>query len=125
MRRELCAGALLLLLIAGAVWNLHIADRLTERVSDSLGRAEQAARREDYDGALQALEEALELWDGAKTYTQMFFRQPDLDGLQDAFSDLGQLLRQEDPAWPAALDLLRYHLDMVDRMEHLSLGTIF
>ena len=48
--------------------------------------------------------------------TQVFFRQPDLDSLQDAFADLGQLLLQKDEAWPAALRRLRYHLEMVDRM---------
>ena len=125
MRRELCAAGLLLLLIGGAIWNLRLADRLTDRVSDSLGRAEQAARHEDYDSAVRELENALAIWDAEQTYTQVFFRQPDLDGLQDAFSALGQLLRQKDEAWPAALALLRYHLEMVDRMEHLSLGTIF
>ena len=55
MKRELCAGLLLLLLVAGAVWNLAEADRLTGRVTDSLDRAEQAARQADYDGALTAL----------------------------------------------------------------------
>ena len=38
---------------------------------------------------------------------------------------LEQLLRQEDASWPAALRLLRYHLETVDEMEHVSLGTVF
>ena len=125
MRRELCAAALLLLLIGGAVWNLRCADRLTARVADSLDRAEQAARKRDYDSALQALDAARTHWDSRRAYTQVFFRHPDLDGIQDAFSALEQLLRQEDEAWPAALKLLRYHLETVDEMEHVSLGTVF
>ena len=44
MKRELAAAALLLLLIAGAVWNLHSADRLNETVERSLHRAEVSAR---------------------------------------------------------------------------------
>ncbi len=125
MRRELWAAGLLLLLIAGAIWNLRCADRLTGRVSDSLDRAEQAARQGDYDSALEALEAAREQWNSRRAYTQVFFRHPDLDGIQDAFSALEQLLRQEDEAWPAALKLLRYHLETVDEMEHVSLGTVF
>lgn len=125
MKRELCAGLLLLLLVAGAVWNLAEADRLTGRVTDSLDRAEQAARQADYDGALTALQEGHALWNSRKAYTQVFFRHPDLDGLQEAFAALEQLLRQEDEAWPAALELLRYHLETVDEMEHVSLGTVF
>ena len=125
MKRELCAGLLLLLLVAGAVWNLAEADRLTGRVTDSLDRAEQAARPADYDGALTALQGGHALWNSRKAYTQVFFRHPDLDGLQEAFAALEQLLRQEDEAWPAALELLRYHLETVDEMEHVSLGTVF
>lgn len=125
MRRELAAAVLLLLLIAGALWNLRCADRLTGRVADSLDRAEQAARQGDYESALQALEAARAHWDSRRAYTRVFFRHPDLDGLQDAFSALEQLLRQEDASWPAALRLLRYHLETVDEMEHVSLGTVF
>ncbi len=125
MKRELCAGALLLLLIAGALWNLRTADRLTQGVENSLDRAEQAARFGDYASALQALEEGHALWDSRDEYARIFFRQADLDGLQEAFALLEQLLRQADPAWPAALHLLRYQLENVDRMEHLSPGTVF
>lgn len=125
MKRELCALGLLLLLVVGALWNLRSADRLTGRVADSLDRAEQAARQEDYALALQALQEGHALWDSRRNYTQVFFRHPDLDGLQEAFAALEQLLRQEDPAWPAALELLRYALETTDRMEHVSLGTVF
>ena len=125
MKRELWAGLLLLLLVAGACWNLAEADRLTGRVTDSLDRAEQAARQADYEEALTALREGHALWNSRKAYTQVFFRHPDLDGLQEAFAALEQLLRQEDEAWPAALELLRYHLETVDEMEHVSLGTVF
>ena len=125
MKRELCAAALLLLLAAGALLNLRYADLLTGRVADRLVRAEQAARQNDYDTALSALQEGHAIWDSRAGYTQIFFRHPDLDGLQEAFSALEQLLRQEDPAWPAAMELLRYALETVDRMEHVSLGTVF
>ena len=125
MKRELCALGLLLLLVAGALWNLRSADRLTGRVADSLDRAEQAARQEDYEAALAALREGRQVWQASSVYAQIFFRHPDLDSLQEAFAALEQLLRQEDPAWPAALELLRYALETTDRMEHVSLGTVF
>ena len=57
MKREWLAAALLLLLIAGAAANLRAADRLLDRVEYSLHRAEQAARREEYETALKALAE--------------------------------------------------------------------
>ena len=125
MKRELCAAGLLLLLAAGSLWHLHRADSLTRQVSESLDRAEQAARQDDYEAALSALAEARRIWKDAQVYTQIFFRHPDLDALQDALSALEQLLRQEDEAWPAALELLRYHLETLNRMEHVSPGTVF
>lgn len=125
MKRELCAAALLLLLAAGSLWHLRIADRLTGQVADRLDRAEQAARQEDYGAALSALQEGQALWQKAGVYTRVFFRHPDLDSLREAFAALEQLLRQEDRAWPAALELLRYHLRTINEMEHVSLGTVF
>lgn len=125
MKRELAAALLLLLLAAGSLWHLRTADRLTGRVEDSLGRAEQAARQEDYEAALAALQEGRRLWQAHGVYAQIFFRHPDLDSLQAAFAALEQLLRQEDRAWPAALELLRYQLETLDRMEHVTLGTVF
>ena len=125
MKREIAAAALLLLLILGAVWNLHTADRLMERVEYNLHRAERAARREDYAYARAALSCAKEIWDGKKTYTHIFFRHPDLDDITDAFAGLDQLLLEQDPGWPAALQLLRDHLENVVEMEHVSIGTVF
>ena len=88
MKRELAAAALLLLLIAGAVWHVHTADALNQTVERSLHRVELAARRGDFDAALTALENGRQVWDSHGTYTQIFFRHPDLDAIQDAFHGL-------------------------------------
>ena len=86
MKRELWAALLLLLLAAGSLWHLRSADRLTGLVEDSLDRAEQAARQEDYEAALAALREGRRLWQASGVYVQIFFRHPDLDSLQGAFA---------------------------------------
>lgn len=125
MKRELCAAALLLALIAGAVWNVHVADCVTETVERSLHRAEAAAARGAYDAALTALQNGHAVWEAHKGYVHVFFRHPDIDAVHDAFFELEQLFRQKDEAWPAALSLLRYHMESVREMEHVSLGTVF
>ena len=117
MRREAIAAGLLLLLILGTVLHLQYTDSLIEGVEHGLDQTEQAARAGD--------DSAHSLWDKHRSYAQAFFRHPDLDALQDAFASLEQLLRQEDPAWPAALTLLRYHLEALGDMEHPSIRTIF
>ena len=125
MKREAVAAGLLFLLLLGTVLHLHFTDSLIAAVERGLNRAEQAARAGDYKAALRALESAHSLWNKHRSYAQAFFRHPDLDALQDAFASLEQLLRQEDPAWPAALTLLRYHLEALGDMEHPSIRTIF
>lgn len=125
MKREFAAMALLLLLILGSIWNLRAADALVDQVAGSLDRTEQAALLGDYRAALSHLEAGKRAWNARESYTHIVFRHPDLDALQDAFSQLELLLRQEDEAWPAMLTLLRYHLHMLDQMEHVSWGTIF
>lgn len=126
MKREICAAVLLLLLIAAAALNtLHI-DRLTDLVETSLTRAENAAEQGDFETALVMLENALSVWQGDRDYTDVFLRHPDLDAASDAFYELEELLRQKDAdALPAVFKKLRYHLESIDYMEHLSVGTIF
>ncbi len=125
MRREAAAAALLLLLIGLTLRHLQTTDRLIGAVERHLSQTEQAARAGDFDAALRHLEASRRLWNGHRSYAQAFFRHPDLDSLQDAFAGLEQLLRQGDPAWPAALRLLRYHLEMLGQMEHPSIRSIF
>ena len=126
MKREIGALALLSLLLLIAVWNVGHADFLTDQIMLNLERSERAVEHEDLEGALIALDNALTLWHDARAYTSVFLRHPDVDDVADAFYDLRQLLLQhDDEAIPAALSRLRYHLDTLDYMEHLSLGTVF
>ncbi len=126
MKREALALTLLALLIAGAALNIARADRLTSLVGTGLAHSENAARAGDFDTALKSFDNALSVWQGARSYTSVFFRHPDVDAAADAFYDLRQLLLQrEGQALPAAYQRLRYHLEMIAYMEHPSVGTVF
>ncbi len=126
MKRELAAAGLLLLLILAAVWNIRRADFLTGQIGRNLERSEQAAERGDFTLAQTAAENALTLWRNERGYTSVFLRHPDLDAVADAFFDLEELLLQQDrEALAAGYARLRYHLETLDWMEHLSLGTLF
>ena len=126
MKREQAAIALLLLLLISALWNVRRADFLTDQLEENLLRSERALSRGDRDMALTALENALSLWHRSQGYTGIFFRHPDVDAASDAFYELQQLLLQEkSEGAAAAYARLRYHLDMLDAMEHLSWGTVF
>lgn len=126
MKREIGAAVLLTALVLTALWNVRRADFLTDQIACNLDRSERAADRGDMETALTALDNAIALWDDEKVYTGVFLRHPDVDSVSDAFFELRELLLRKDAeAAPAALSRLRYHLDTIDFMEHLSVGTIF
>ena len=124
MKRELAAGALLLLLMAGAWWNIRAVDRLTGELLAGLDASQAADEQGDHLAAQAALDKALNRWLEADSYTHIFIRHAEIDSTADAFYELqAQLLTGEGNS-SAAFDKLRYHLDSIQRMEHPSLGSI-
>ena len=124
MNRELAAGALLLLLMAGAWWNIRVVDRLTGELLAGLDASQAAEEQGDHLAAQAALDKALNRWLEADSYTHIFIRHAEIDSTADAFYELqAQLLAGEGDS-SAAYDKLRYHLDSIQRMEHPSFGSI-
>ena len=124
MSRELAAGALLLLLVTGAWWNIHAVDTLTREIMGDLDVSQAAEEQGDHPAAQAALNKALNRWLDADSYTHIFIRHAEIDSTADAFYELqAQLLSGEGDS-SAAFDKLRYHLDSIQRMEHPSLGSI-
>ena len=126
MRRELCAGLLLALLIAAAALCLNRVDRLIDRVDAQLTLSESAAEEGDYAGALNALEGALRLWEENQSFTGVFLPHPELDEAGEAFYELMELLLQQDAgALPAAYRRIGAKLRHISAMEHPSIDTVF
>ena len=126
MKREWIAVGLLSLLFAAASLNIVKADRLLDLININLARSENAVSRDDYETAAANFENGFSIWQGARLYTNVFLRHPDVDAASDAFYDLRQLLLQKDKeALPAAFARLRHRLEVIDYMEHPSIGTIF
>ena len=124
MTRELAAGALLLLLIAGAWWNIRAVDSLTGDILAGLDASQAAEEQGDNPGAQAALDAALNRWLEADSYTHIFIRHAEIDSTADAFYELQSQLLSGEGDSSAAYDKLRYHLDSIQRMEHPSFGSI-
>ena len=125
MKRELAAALLLALLFLGSLWNLRCLDRLIGRLEQETEESIQYARNGDFSSAEQALDRAVDRWVAANSYTHIFIRHPEIDATSDAFFDLKGLLGEQNlPAAEAAYRRLCYHLDSIDEMEHLRLGSI-
>ena len=126
MKREICALLLLAALIAGSLWNIRKAERLTDEIEEHLALSEQAVRAGDSKYALDQFEAALRIWLAARGYTEVVLRHAELDSASDAFYDTLEALRGgEYRAVPAAFERLRYHLDCIAGMERVTLGTVF
>ncbi len=126
MKREICAVVLLAALVSVSFWNIRRANNLTGEIKEHLNLSEKALLAGDPDYAQEQLEAALRLWFAARGYTHVFLRHPELDNTTDAFYETLQALRGEEiPALPAAYNRLRYHLDCVSEMEHVSWGSVF
>jgi len=126
MKREICALLLLAALAAASVWNIRRADALTDEIREHLELSEKALSADDPKYAGEQLEAALRIWLAARTYTQVFLRHPELDETSDVFYEtLRDLRAGETRALSAGYERLRYHIDSISDMEHLSLGSIF
>ena len=126
MKREIGALALLGILIAGSVWNIRKADRLTGEIREHIEISEQAVRAGDSKYAVEQLEAALRIWLAARDYTQIVLRHPELDETSDVCYETLQALKGgEYRAVPAAFERLHYHLDCIADMEHVRPGSIF
>ena len=125
MRRELLAAALLALLVLGAGWNIRVVDRLTADIMECLDRSEASALEGHQERSKEALEQGLDLWLEADSYTHIFIRHSEIDSTTDAFYEALEELSDNDcEATSAAFEKLRYHLRSLNTMEHVSLGSI-
>ena len=125
MKRELAALTLLILLLALLLGNIRALDTLIGEVEAHVCRSSAAAARGDRKGAVSELETALSLWDEARAYTHVFFRHSEIDAVSDSFFELNAALRGEEEQHEEAYLRLLYHLDCVEQMDHLRLGSIF
>lgn len=126
MKREICAVLLLAALAAASYWNIHRADTLTTDIREHLELSEKALLANDPKYAVEQLEAALRIWLAARSYTQVFLRHPELDETSDIFFEtLRDLRGGEIRALSAEYERLRYHIDSISDMEHISLGSVF
>ena len=125
MRREIIAAVLLALLCIGAWINVRTLDSLVGDMVSELSLSAQAAQRGETGQADERLLAALDRWVNADGYTHIFIRHSEIDAISDAFYELrAQLLSGETEGLDALYGKLLYHLDSIDRIEHLSLKSI-
>ena len=126
MKREIGALLLLGLLAAASVWSIHRADTLIGEVKEHVGLSEKAVLAGDGKYASEQLDAAFRIWSAARGYTQVLLPHQELDRTSDAFfAAMRELEAGEIRTVPAVYEQLRYNLDCISGMEHVTWGTIF
>ncbi len=126
MRKEIVAFTLLLLILAGNLWNQRRLNDLTAGLLSLAESAYSAAQTQDWSEASRAAEAAERRWLEEDRYTHIFIRHTDIDALTEAFCDFrGAVAGQENGELLAAYLRLKALLTSLRGMEKLSIGSVF
>ena len=125
MKREFISAALLVLLFGICLANLGYVDSLIDGICDHVESSADALRDGDTNLAVSELETAIELWSRAENYTHVFIRHSEIDAVTDEFYSLKSSLVGSQAAGEEDYLQLLYHLENVEKMEQLRLGSIF
>lgn len=126
MKKELVALLLLLLILAGNIWNQRRLDRLTARLDRLTEKAFASARDGRWQEAEEAAGQAAQEWTEAGNYTHIFIRHTDIDALTAAFCDYrGAIAGRETGEIYAVYLRLSTGIRSLQSMEKLSAGSIF
>lgn len=126
MKRELFALLLLAGLAALSFWNIRRVDALHAELEEHLALSQKAVLADDAKYAEEQLKAALRIWLSARRFSRVFLPHPELDATSEKFFEALQTLKAgETRSMPAAFGKIRYHLDCISSMQHISLGSVF
>lgn len=126
MKKELIAAALLLLVFAGTLFNIHINDSLMTELDDMVTLAYSRAQNGDWAGAQDELKAACDRWFSLDGYTHIFIRHSEIGGTTEAFcSMLSSVCAEDEGDLCGSYNLLHAQLMSLIGMEHISIGSIF
>ena len=126
MKKEIVAIVLLLLILAGNIWNRKRLDKLIDDLNVLTEEAYSSAQSADWRGAEAAARNAEETWTGAHAYTHIFIRHTDVDTLTSSLCEYrGAIFGRDDGDILASYLCLKAGLSCLRDMETLSAGSVF
>ncbi len=126
MKKEFCALALLLALLAGGLLNARYLRGFTAGLNEKLSRSQELCEAGDAAGALALAREAAGDWRARELYAGVFIRHAETDAVTDAFlSLLGELESGEAGAAQGLYAGLAARIENLYNMERVSLGSVF
>ena len=126
MKKEIIAGAMLVLILALSLVNTCAIGYLCDDIGGFITQAGELAEKEDWSGSEQAIRRAISLWEDNEGYTHIVLRHTDIETLSDDFYELLEHIYSQDPgSVRGAVELVNGHLNGIKDMEKLRFGSIF
>ena len=125
MKKELFAGALLLVLIGLCAWNLWYLTRMCTRLDNAVAQAETSYAAGDPARASETLRAAAARWDDAEDYAHCMLPHESTDAVTEGFRRAIRTVEAGDASAAADIALLRVRIQGLADGEHITLGNIF
>ena len=125
MKKELFAGALLLVLIGLCAWNLWHLTRMCTRLDNAVAQAETSYAAGDPARASKTLRAAAARWDDAEDYAHCMLPHESTDAVTEGFRRAIRTVEAGDASAAADINLLRVRIQGLADGERITLGNIF
>ena len=125
MKKELSAGALLLVLIGLCAWNLWYLTRMCTRLDNAVAQAETSYAAGDPARASETLRAAAARWDDAEDYAHCMLPHESTDAVTESFRRAIRTVEAGDASAAADINLLRVRIQGLADGERITLGNIF
>lgn len=125
MKKELFAGALLLVLIGLCAWNLWHLTRMCTRLDNAVAQAETSYAAGDPARASETLRAAAARWDDAENYAHCMLPHESTDAVTEGFRRAIRTVEAGDASAAADINLLRVRIQGLADGERITLGNLF
>lgn len=125
MKKELSAGALLLVLIGLCAWNLWHLTRMCTRLDNAVAQAETSYAAGDPARASETLRAAAARWDDAEDYAHCMLPHESTDAVTEGFRRAIRTVEAGDASAAADISLLRVRIQGLADGERITLGNLF
>ncbi len=125
MKKELFAGALLLVLIGLCAWNLWHLTRMCTRLDNAVAQAETSYAAGDPARASETLRAAAARWDDDEDYAHCMLPHESTDAVTEGFRRAIRTVEAGDASAAADINLLRVRIQGLADGERITLGNLF
>lgn len=125
MKKELLAGALLLVLIGLCAWNLRYLTRMCTQLDDAVAQAETSYAAGDPARTIETLRAAAACWSDAEDYAHCMLPHESTDAVTEGFRRAMRALESGAPSAAADIALLRLRIRSLADGERVALGNVF